>query len=216
MNASMYTGALCCALIGCAANPPVTSLSPDTYMITRIDKGGIFGNAAAMKADVIREASEFASRQGKVAVPLFVHETPLRPCPACWASIEYQFRVGEPSDPEVRRTSLTPVAPRSEVIIENPTPASASTISRCASTPSRSGAHPSALLHRKTGPFSPAHWPPVSRSRVPAEPARAGPACVAPCRVRCATRSPGRASFPTRRPRASSFRASRTRRVTCC
>jgi hypothetical protein len=125
MNASMYTGALCFALIGCAANPPVTSLSPDTYMITRIDKGGIFGNAAAMKADVIREASEFASRQGKVAVPLFVHETPLRPCPACWASIEYQFRVVAPSDPEVRRTSLTPVAPRSEVLIENRTPASA-------------------------------------------------------------------------------------------
>ncbi|MBK6006872.1 SHOCT domain-containing protein [Ramlibacter ginsenosidimutans] len=121
MKTWMYTGALCLALVGCAANPPVTSLSPDTYMITRIDKGGIFGNAAAMKADVIGEANEFAAKQGKVAVPLVIHETPLRGCPACWASIEYQFRVVEPSDPEVRRTSLVPVAPRSEVIIDDRT-----------------------------------------------------------------------------------------------
>jgi hypothetical protein len=106
-------------IAGCAANPGVTKLSPDTYLISRIDKGGIFGNAAAMKADVIREASEFAAQQGKVAVPLEVHETPLRPCPACWASIDYQFRVVAPSDPEVRRTSLTPIAPRQEVIIDN-------------------------------------------------------------------------------------------------
>jgi Short C-terminal domain len=121
MNILIYTGALCLALVGCAANPPVTNLSPDTYMITRIDKGGIFGNAAAMKADVVREANEFASKQGKVAVPLFVQETPLRPCPACWASIEYQFRVVAPNDSEVRRTSLTPIAPRAEMIIENRT-----------------------------------------------------------------------------------------------
>ncbi|HEY8357678.1 MAG TPA: SHOCT domain-containing protein [Ramlibacter sp.] len=125
MNVSMYVGALCLALSGCAANPPVTSLSPDTYMITRIDKGGIFGNAAAMKADVVREANEFAAKQGKVAVPLFVQETPVRPCPACWASIEYQFRVVSPSDPEVRRTSLVPMEPRREIVIENRTPANA-------------------------------------------------------------------------------------------
>lgn len=108
-------------MAGCAANPPITELGPDTYLLTRIDKGGVFGNAEAMKADVIREASEFAAQRGKVAIPLFVHETPLRPCPACFASIEYQFRVVNHNDPEVRRVQLTPYAPKSEITIRNQT-----------------------------------------------------------------------------------------------
>jgi len=47
---------LTATLAGCA-NPGVVKMSPDTYMISRTDKGGIFGNASAMKADVIREAT---------------------------------------------------------------------------------------------------------------------------------------------------------------
>jgi hypothetical protein len=115
------TGSVLCVglmLAGCAANPGVTELGPDTFMLSRIDKGGIFGNASAMKADVIREANQFASQRGKVVVPLTVNETPLRPCPGCFASIDYQFRVVDKNDPEVRRVKLVPVAPRTDITIK--------------------------------------------------------------------------------------------------
>lgn len=107
LNRLLCMAGLAVLLIGCA-NPGIVSLSPDTYMLTRTDKGGIFGNASAMKADVIREANEFASSQGKVAIPLFVHEQPML-VGRQLASIEYQFRVVDKSDPEARRTSLKPM-----------------------------------------------------------------------------------------------------------
>jgi hypothetical protein len=67
-------------------------------MLARTDKGGIFGNASAMKADVIREANEFAASQGKVAVPVALKEDPMYI--GHFASVEYQFRVVDKSDPE--------------------------------------------------------------------------------------------------------------------
>lgn len=105
--------AVALALVGCA-NPGIVQLSPDTYMLSRTDKGGIFGNPSAMKADVIREAGEFAATQGKVAIPLAVNETPLV-VGRGFASVEYQFRVVDKGDPEARRTSLVP---RADVVIE--------------------------------------------------------------------------------------------------
>ena len=44
------------ALVACA-DAPMVQVSPDTYLIARSDKAGIFGNAAAMKAKVIQEDS---------------------------------------------------------------------------------------------------------------------------------------------------------------
>ena len=89
---------------GCAASGPV-QLSPDTYIIARTDKNGIFGDAARMKVAVIREANEFAQSIGKVAIPISSNETPMRT--GRFAAIEYQFRVVDPNDPEHQRTSLT-------------------------------------------------------------------------------------------------------------
>lgn len=97
---------LAVTLNGCG-NAGIVKLSPDTYMLTRQDYGGIFGNAAKMKADVINEASEFAQKQGKIAIPLSVQETPLRSnVPGGFASIEYQFRVVDADDTEAKRTHL--------------------------------------------------------------------------------------------------------------
>ena len=100
-----------CFLTGCA-NTRIVKMSPDTYMLTRQDNAGIFGNAAKMKADVIREATEFAESQGKVAIPLAVNEKPMVVGGfgrfGTFASIEYQFRVVEKDDSEARRTSLVP------------------------------------------------------------------------------------------------------------
>ena len=46
-------------------------------MISRIDKAGIFGNAAAMNASVSQEAHAFASSQRKVAIAISVNEVPV-------------------------------------------------------------------------------------------------------------------------------------------
>jgi hypothetical protein len=84
-------------------------------MLSREAHGGIFASASALKAGVINDANAFAESQGKVAVPLSSNEKPMGNGPAQWASFEYQFRVVDKSDPEVRRTSL---APRPNVVIE--------------------------------------------------------------------------------------------------
>ncbi|MBL7073050.1 MAG: SHOCT domain-containing protein [Candidatus Omnitrophica bacterium] len=95
-----------CCLTSCA-NTGIVKLSPDTYMLSREDHGGIFGNASRMKAGVIREANEFAEKQGKIAIPLSINEKPIGDGPAQWASVEYQFRVVDKKDHEARRTHLT-------------------------------------------------------------------------------------------------------------
>ena len=101
-------------LAGCA-NPGVVQISPDTYMLSREAHGGIFASTSALKAGVIRDANVFATNQGKVAIPLSSRETPMGSGPAQWASFEYQFRVVDKNDPEVRRTSLMP---RPDIVID--------------------------------------------------------------------------------------------------
>jgi hypothetical protein len=90
---------LAAVVTGCA-NPGIVKLSPDTYLLSRTDKGGIFGNASAMKANVIREANEFAASRGKIAVPISLKESPMYI--GHFASVDYQFRVVDESDPEAR------------------------------------------------------------------------------------------------------------------
>lgn len=100
------------AFAGCA-NPGIVQISPDTYMLSRADRAGIFGNAAALKASVIRDANEFAISKGKVAIPLTARETPI--APGRFAVFEYQFRVLDKADPEAQRVALRP---RADVVIE--------------------------------------------------------------------------------------------------
>jgi hypothetical protein len=89
-------------LAGCAANPGIIEMSPDTYLLSRQDKGGIFGNASAMKAAVIKEANEFAASKRKVAIPISTHETPL--WPGHFATFDYQFRLVAPDDLAAKST----------------------------------------------------------------------------------------------------------------
>ena len=102
---------MCFGLVGCA-NPGIVKLSPGTYMLSRVDQGGIFGNSARMKANVISEANEFAESQGKVAIPLTINESPM--WPGHFASVEYQFKTVDKNDPEARRASFVP---RQDVVI---------------------------------------------------------------------------------------------------
>lgn len=100
-------------LVGCA-NPGIVQLSPDTYMLSREDHAGIFGSASGLKTGVISDANAFAAAQGKVAIPISAHETPVGVL-GKWAKFEYQFRVVDKNDPEARRTALVP---RPDVVIE--------------------------------------------------------------------------------------------------
>lgn len=93
-------------LISACANPGIVQVSPDTYMIARSDRGGIFGNPQAMKVDVVREANAFAASQGRIVIPISTHETPVYP--GHLATIEYQFKLVDPDSPEAKSTALDP------------------------------------------------------------------------------------------------------------
>src|SRR5258708_31649437 len=100
MRREASLGALVAAVVmsGCA-NPGIVQLSPDTYMRARTDRAGIFGNASAMKAKVIRDANAFAASKGKVAIALAANEVPMGTAPGQFATFEYEFRVVDPNDP---------------------------------------------------------------------------------------------------------------------
>ena len=103
------------ALAGCA-NPGVIRLSPDTYIVSRQDLKGVFGNESSLKAKVIREANEFAESQGKAALPISSEFTPMGGGPAQWASFEYQFRLVDKNDPRLHGSALIP---RADVVVEH-------------------------------------------------------------------------------------------------
>ncbi len=97
---------LLCFILTACANPGVVEISPDTYVLFRDDHGGIFGNAGALRAEVISDANKFAKSKGKIAIPVSSTYTPMGNGPAQWASFEYQFRVVNKEDEEAVRTSL--------------------------------------------------------------------------------------------------------------
>jgi hypothetical protein len=98
---------LCALTIICGcSNPGIVRVSPDTYLLAREAHGGVFQSAAKMKADVIKEANEFAEKQGEVAIPISAKEKPMGNGPAQWASFEYQFRVVDKNDSSNTRTQV--------------------------------------------------------------------------------------------------------------
>jgi hypothetical protein len=101
-------------LSGCSS-PGVVQMSPDTYMVTVEDHGGIFAfNRAKLKTRAIQQANAFAERKGKIAIPVSMKEHPVGVL-GDWANVEYQFMVVAKDDPAAQRTSLTP---RADVVIE--------------------------------------------------------------------------------------------------
>ncbi|HET6329192.1 MAG TPA: SHOCT domain-containing protein [Holophagaceae bacterium] len=100
-------------LVGCA-NPEVVQVSPGVYMLSAEDKGGIFGNSARMKADVIRRADEFAANRGKVAIPVTTNETPMHF--GHFATFDYQFRLVDKNSPEAN--VATTLGPMPSVVIQ--------------------------------------------------------------------------------------------------
>ena len=87
-----------------AGGPEVIQLSPDTYMITRSSKAGMFTNMSKLKTRVIKQANDFAESKGKIAVP--ISERVDRPAVGGFPSYEYQFRVVDPGSPDAKSTAL--------------------------------------------------------------------------------------------------------------
>lgn len=100
---------------GCS-NPGIVKVSDNTYMLSRMDRAGIFGNASANKASVIEDANKFARSMGKSAIPINSREIPMRP--GQLASFEYQFKLVEPNSTESKNKYFSP-AP--DVVIEKKT-----------------------------------------------------------------------------------------------
>lgn len=87
---------------GCA-NPGIVQISPNTYLLSREDHGGIFGSASALKAGVFHDATAFAEKQGKAEIPISAREHPVGIL-GDWASFELTFRLADRNSPEARLT----------------------------------------------------------------------------------------------------------------
>ena len=81
-------------LTACGGQAGIVQVSDDTYRIERSDKGGIFGNAAELRKEVLREADAFAAEKGKVAEDVILNEIPMRM--GRFAKVEYTFRLVDP------------------------------------------------------------------------------------------------------------------------
>lgn len=112
--------ALFAAVLTACANAGVVEVAPDTFLLSKQDNAGIFGNFARFKTEVIQEANAFAKSRGKVAIPVTMNET--EAAPGRFATFQYQFRLVDPSDPAAQRVTLTR---QPDVIIETSSRATA-------------------------------------------------------------------------------------------
>ncbi len=90
MKLKPLTIALVAAFVLGCHNTGVVQLSTDTYMISKSSAAGMFVNMPALKAEVIRQANQYAASRGKAIEPLHSQDTfPAHGFP----SYEYQFRL---------------------------------------------------------------------------------------------------------------------------
>ena len=96
-----------------AKTPEIIEISPNTYMITRDSKAGMFASMAKLKTKVLRQANEFAASKDKIVIP--ISERTSRPVPG-WPTYEYQFRLVDPDSQEATSTAIQSSADK---IVEN-------------------------------------------------------------------------------------------------
>ncbi len=99
----------CWGLAGCGTTG-IIKVSPDTYMISK-ERWGF--STVGIKADVFKQANDFASSQGKVMIPLTFKESPV--AYGHYPTVELQFRVVDNNDPEAHRAALVP---RPDIVID--------------------------------------------------------------------------------------------------
>lgn len=99
-------------LLGCAT-ADIIPIGSDTYMISQTSAGGMFKSMSSLKTGVIKRANEYATAQGKVAVPVAEKEYPAYP--GRMPAYEYQFRLLDRSDAKASGAALKPKS----IVIEN-------------------------------------------------------------------------------------------------
>lgn len=78
-----------------AKEPEIVEMSPNTYMITRASKAGMFTNMEKLKIKVIDQAADFGASKGKVVIP--ISQSLSRPL-AGWPTFEYVFQLADEGD----------------------------------------------------------------------------------------------------------------------
>ena len=60
---AFIAGSVMAALVGCASSGVIPA-DGDTFLITKKNSGGVFGNAEALKGDLYQEANDFCRSKG--------------------------------------------------------------------------------------------------------------------------------------------------------
>ena len=97
--------ALTALVAGGCMSSGIVKVSADTYKLSRADGGGVYADAAAMRASVMDEANAFARGKGMIAVPVAVREDTMRV--GHLSTIDYEFKLVAPGE-----AASQPVAPQ--------------------------------------------------------------------------------------------------------
>lgn len=114
MKRTMFIAAGAFGLLAGCANPGIVKVSDNTYILSKEDHAGMFGNAAKLQADVISQANAFAESQGKVAVGVSTQMSPAGP--GRFAQFTYEFRVVDKNSAMAQNGMLVP---RADVVVQN-------------------------------------------------------------------------------------------------
>lgn len=102
MGKSAALAAIAVALTGCASNPGVAPLGPDTYSVTRQAATG-FSGLGSLKVKALRQADTFCKKQGRVLRVLQTNESQPPYVLGNFPRAEVEFMCLAPGDSELTR-----------------------------------------------------------------------------------------------------------------
>ena len=101
----LLSSALVFALQGCVSSSGVVKTGPDTFMISRSEKG-FRGVSSKVKADAISDAEEWCQKRGKVMKVISSSQKDMVPFTSD-ASAEIHFKALDANDPELKKPTET-------------------------------------------------------------------------------------------------------------
>lgn len=96
---------LAITLAGCAANPGVTPLGPDTFLVSRQAANALAG-AGTLKADALQEAGQYCAINGKSLLVTNATEAQPPYILGNYPKAEVQFMCLAASDPRMTRSAI--------------------------------------------------------------------------------------------------------------
>lgn len=95
---------------GCATSSNIVQLSPDTYQVSVKGGNGSVLKEPDHKARAVSEAMEFAAARGKAALPITLRSRSYGLFEDL-VTVEYQFRLVDKNDPQLKRNEPKPDEP---------------------------------------------------------------------------------------------------------